>query len=181
MLIADIFVWTYLYIFSAEFLYRKILRPSSSFAPIGPSCLLKIQILKAGIPDIEDHGAIQYELMHMEEQLANLDYNIEDLDEEFIKMDEEIALTFSQNDLDDQEEVDPFQDILAESSEAFTGADNILGAVAAAPNPFDAWEREASSAIPELLQLDNILAEPLYNSQVIRIDVIQLSGNKMHW
>ena len=117
----------------------------------------------------------------MEEQLANLDYNIEDLDEEFIKMDEEIALTFSQNDLDDQEEVDPFQDILAESSEAFTGADNILGAVAAAPNPFDAWEREASSAIPELLQLDNILAEPLYNSQVIRIDVIQLSGNKMHW
>ena len=32
----------------------------------------------------------------MEEQLANLDYNIEDLDEEFIKMDEEIALTFSQ-------------------------------------------------------------------------------------
>ena len=34
--------------------------------------------------------------MHMEEQLANLDYNIEDLDEEFIKMDEEIALTFSQ-------------------------------------------------------------------------------------
>ena len=33
--------------------------------------------IQAGIPDLDDHGAIQYELLHMEEQLANLDYNIE--------------------------------------------------------------------------------------------------------
>ena len=29
------------------------------------------------------------------------------------------------------------------------------------PNPFDAWEREAYSAIPDLLLLDSILPEPL--------------------
>ena len=75
----------------------------------------------------------------MDEQLLNLDYNIEDLDEAFIKMDEEIAKTISEDD----------------TMEGFEDDD-----VFERPNPFDNWEREAYSAIPDLLQLDSILAEP---------------------
>jgi len=127
------------------------------------------ELIQAGIPEIDDHGAIQFELMHMEEQLANLDYNIEDLDEEFIKMDEEIALTFSQDDLV-EEEFDMFASP-PHPFEAVAGPRPLV-----APHPFDVWEQEASSAIPDLLQLENILAEPLFNDQEGTLDLDTL-GN----
>ena len=63
----------------------------------------------------------------------NLDNNIEDLDEAFMKMDEEIAKTISE---DDEQEIEQFGELFNR------------------PNPFDDWEREAYSAIPDLLQLD---------------------------
>ena len=107
------------------------------------------ELVQAGIPELEDHGAIQYELLHMDEQLLNLDYNIEDLDEAFIKMDEEIALTFSEDDLMNQD-----QDMEGFDEEIFER-----------PNPFDDWERESFSAIPDLLQLDAINEEPLFPVQ----------------
>ena len=107
------------------------------------------ELVQAGIPELEDHGAIQYELLHMDEQLMNLDYNIEDLDEAFIKMDEEIALTFSEDDLMNQD-----QDMEGFDEEIFDR-----------PNPFDDWERESFSAIPDLLQLDAINEEPLFPVQ----------------
>ena len=110
------------------------------------------ELVQAGIPELEDHGAIQYELLHMDEQLMNLDYNIEDLDEAFIKMDEEIAMTFSEDDL-----MDGDQDMEAFDEEIFDR-----------PNPFDDWQRESFAAIPDLLQLDVITEEPLFHSAEVR-------------
>ena len=93
------------------------------------------ELAGTGIPDLEDHGAIQYELMHMDEQLMNLDYNIEDLDEAFLKMDEEIAKTISE---DEPMINDGFNDIFDSTVDVS-----------------NAWvDHQAYADIPELLELN---------------------------
>ncbi len=95
------------------------------------------ELAGTGIPDLEDHGAIQYELMHMDEQLMNLDYNIEDLDEAFLKMDEEIAKTIS------EDEVEPMIN---------DGFNDIFDSTVDVSN---AWvDHQAYADIPELLELN---------------------------
>ena len=92
------------------------------------------ELAGTGIPDLEDHGAIQYELMHMDEQLLNLDYNIEDLDEAFLKMDEEIAKTISE----DEPMINGFNDIFDSTVDVN-----------------NAWvDHQAYADIPELLELN---------------------------
>jgi len=108
----------------------------------GPNIAEELAVA-ASIPDIDDHGAIQYELMHMDEQLMNIDYNIEDLDEAFLKMDEEIAKTFEEDDLMGSED----QDVL---NNLFVPQDNSEG-----------WQNSSPdyTNIPELLQLNSVLPE----------------------
>ena len=118
----------------------------------GPQ-MIPSELAGTGISDLEDHGALQYELMHMDEQLMNLDYNIEDLDEAFLKMDEEIAKTISEDDLvaeeQDQQIINNFDDIF--------DANTV---------PINTWDshHQVFSNIPELLELNAVL--PAGSSQL---------------
>jgi len=133
---------------------------------VNPVDVLGLQAIVGLTPPPEDaqdilglgtgQDALEAELVHIDEQLMNIEDDLGHIDEAFIMMDQQLAETISDDVMYDN---DMFNNNLIDINAPDVNLDN-LGVEG--DNPFDDWQREALANIDDLV-LDNVSNDDLQN------------------